>query len=268
MVRNRFLFGPPFSNFFFIMLKYTEYNIQHFNHFEVYSSVELNHLRCAAVTTVYLSAALSSQAETVSPRNDRPDVPHPARGHTTVPPVSRTSPLRLAGGGAWRDFAAVPLGRVRCRLSRSAAQLSGRAAQGHFCRPSCRWRPDFANRMFRRLPVTFMPLKPLEAWPVRACVQNPLGRAPPPRRPGGVFCTSLVLQWGGGGRRHGPVPQFPVWSWAASRYRSGETGTKCRATVGVRCVLLVTGGWLCTQCWCGRCSAGLELTLEQVDYWF
>lgn len=86
-----------FLIFFFIMLKYTEYNIQHFNHFEVYSSVELNHLRCAAVTTVYLSAALSSQAETVSPRNDRPDVPHPARGHT----MSLWSPGRACS--AWPE---------------------------------------------------------------------------------------------------------------------------------------------------------------------
>lgn len=221
MVRHRFLFGPPFSNFFFIMLKYTEYNIQHFNHFEVYSSVELNHLRCAAVTTIYLSAALSSQAETVSPRNDRPDVPHPARGHTTVPPVSRTSLLRLAGGGAWRDFVAVPLGRIRCRLSRSSAQLSGRAAQGHFCRPSCRWRPDFANRMFRRLPVTFMPLKPLEAWPVRACVQNPLGRAPPLRGESSAprWCfsggggTGEVVTWPRASVSRVVVGGFPLPQW-------------------------------------------------------
>lgn len=183
--------------------------------------MELNHLRCAAVTTVYLSAALSSQAETVSPRNDRPDVPHPARGHTTVPLVSRTSPLCLAGGGAWRDFVAVPLGRIRCRLSRSAAQLSGRAAQGHFCRPSCRWRPDFANRMFRRLPVTFMPLKPLEAWPVRACVQNPLGRAPPLRGESSAprWCfnggggTGEVVTWPRASVSRVVVGGFPLPQW-------------------------------------------------------
>lgn len=191
--------------------------------------MELNHLRCAAVTTVYLSAALSSQAETVSPRNDHPDVPHPARGHTTVPPVSMASLLHLAGGGAWRDFAAVPLGGVRCRLSRSAAQLSGRAAQGHFCRPSCRWRPDFANRMFRRLPVTFTPLKPLGAWPVQACVQNPLGRSHPPhppRRPGGVFCTSLVLQRGEeGGAATWPrasVSRVVVGGFPLPQWRGGD----------------------------------------------
>lgn len=184
--------------------------------------MELNHLRCAAVTTVYLSAALSSQAETVSPRNDRPNVPHPARGHTTVPPVSRTSLLRLAGGGAWRDFVAVPLGRIHCRLSRSSAQLSGRAAQGHFCRPSCRWRPDFANRMFRRLPVTFMPLKPLEAWPVRACVQNPLGRAPaPPPRGSLLHLAGAAVGRGGGDRRGGDVA--PCLSFPCGRGRLPAT---------------------------------------------
>lgn len=197
------------------MLKCTEHKIHHFDHFEVHSSVELNHLRChATVATVHLQDASSSQAETVSPRNNRPDVPHPGSWphhrpsglHDEPAPRGRKrSPAGLCrrplGGCPPPAVTADPRHSFRAELPK-ATSADLRAEGGLASQTACS----------QAAPVTLTPLSRWWSGPrvaVRACVRDLLRRGRPRESSAPRRCCSR-------GSRRGPAPQFPVWSRKAT----------------------------------------------------